>query len=187
MPNDEAKFLANYWRGLYATPRAWAHRGEKLYHAFEVLADACESNPNIQVKDEALMLAGMASEVLLKTILVNDPLVRSAITTSFAKLDAAGKARHKAFFNHKLPVLAGEAGVPLSKEQVLTAEVLSEFIYWRGRYVIPREPQHLEEDMVPSRATTGLRVRKHLSITLSDARTLVLHLASEVKRRLNIA
>ena len=35
-------FWAQYWRALYATARAWAHKGENRVHAFEVLADVAK-------------------------------------------------------------------------------------------------------------------------------------------------
>src|SRR5438093_9525895 len=66
------QFWAEYRRGLYAMPRAWAHKGENLVHAFEVVAFAAEEN-GVDVRDQALMLAGMAIEVLLKATLVDDP------------------------------------------------------------------------------------------------------------------
>jgi hypothetical protein len=37
---DNLFFWATYWRDLYATLRAWAHKGEKMIHAFEDVASA---------------------------------------------------------------------------------------------------------------------------------------------------
>src|SRR4051812_42393091 len=61
---DAKQFWTGYWRGLYATPRAWAHKGERLAHAFQAVADKTDSSSmHLDMREQALMLAGMAIEV----------------------------------------------------------------------------------------------------------------------------
>jgi hypothetical protein len=40
LSDDARTFWKGYWSGIYSTPRAWAHKGQNLIHAFEVLASA---------------------------------------------------------------------------------------------------------------------------------------------------
>lgn len=71
---DARAFWETYWHGLYATPRAWAHKAENLIHAFEAVVSASVTGSmHLDMLDQALMLAGMSVEVQLKAILVNVP------------------------------------------------------------------------------------------------------------------
>jgi hypothetical protein len=74
------------------------------------------------------------------------------------------------------------ARVALSDDQRDTAHVLSEFISWRGRYVLPTEPNL--EDLVPIPLPDGRVGMRHLSVTIEASRTLLNHLIDEVKLRL---
>ena len=132
--------------------------------------------------DQALMLAGMASEVLLKALLVHCSQMRTIVTTQGKHLDDAGKELRRVFYSHDLVRLASVARVALSDDQRDTAHVLSEFISWRGRYVLPTEPNL--EDLVPIPLPDGRVGMRHLSVTIEASRTLLNHLIDEVKLRL---
>src|SRR5947207_12982540 len=76
-------FWRRYAQGLYTIPRAWAHQGERLIHAFEaVVAASVAGSMHLDMRDQALMLAGMAIEVQLKAILVSAPEVRRIVAAA---------------------------------------------------------------------------------------------------------
>ena len=137
---------------------------------------------DFDVHDQALMLAGMASEVLLKALVVHCPQMRTIVTTYRRRLDDAGKELHKVFYSHDLVRLASVARVALSDDQKDIADVLSEYISWRGRYVLPIEANL--EDLVPTPLHDGLVGMRHLSITIDASRVLLSRLIGEVKLRL---
>jgi hypothetical protein len=175
-------FWTQYWQGLYATPRAWAHKGENLVHAFEVVASASvEDSGHLNLKDQALMLAGMAIEVLLKAILVSVPEHRPIVTASKQPIDIPGKALWKTFRSHRLVDLARQATIALSADREGTAATLTQYIYWRGRYVLPTE--HGINDLIPVEGDDGLVGPAH-QITVDAARDLLHHVISEAKARL---
>lgn len=134
------------------------------------------------MNDQALMLAGMAIEVQLKAILVNMPEARAVVTASRGDLDETEKSLHKTFYRHNLVDLAQAAKVPLTHEREKTAAALSQYISWRGRYVLPTESNI--DDLVPVPLDDGLVGQPHHSATLPAARDLVNHVIAEVKARL---
>jgi len=175
-------FWKNYSHGLYATPRAWAHKGENLVHAFEALASASEPDSmHLNMTDQALMLAGMSVEVQLKAILVNLPSVRTVVTAEKRPTAEPAKTIWAKFFSHNLLELALEAQVPLTDNEQKTAAALSQYIYWRGRYVVPTERGI--DDLIPVVLDNGLIGPSH-SVSLAEARTLIHTVITEVKARL---
>lgn len=182
-PSPDARvFWKTYWHGLYATPRAWAHKAENLIHAFEAVASASVTGSmHLDMLDQALMLAGMSVEVQLKAILVNVPSVRAVVTLPKRPIAASEKALWSAFYSHNLVDLARESQVTLSAEQRKTAAALSQYIYWRGRYVVPTERGI--DDLIPVSLDSGLIGPSH-RITIEAARDLIYCIVSEVKSRL---
>lgn len=173
----------NYWTGLYATPRAWAHKAENLIHAFVLLAEAKPMHSlSVDVHDQALMLAGMGIEVSLKAILVHKPAVRAIVTKKRSVLDARGKALHKTFYSHGLADLARAAGVRLNRGQRRAAVALSQYISWRGRYVIPTAAAI--DDLIPMMHDDGLvhPIRQH--VDMQTAQDLVERVVRAVKKEL---
>ena len=133
-------FWAEYWRAPYATARAWAHKGENLVHAFEVLADVAEAHRDLaDLRDQALMLAGMGVEVLLKAIAVNVPERRAIVSARRPRANDDALALWEAFYSHDLVALATSADVPLTQSHTDTATGLSQYILWNDRYVVPRD------------------------------------------------
>jgi hypothetical protein len=183
-PSDAAHdFWSRYSQGLYAMPRAWAHKGENLIHAFEAVASASvDGSMHFNMCDQALMLAGMAIEVQLKAILVNVPEVRSIVTAATQPADASGKRLWNTFRSHRLVDLAAEANVPLTPQQVRTAAALTQYIYWRGRYVVPTERGI--NDLIPIRHEDGLVGPSERSATIEAVSDLIRHVIAEVKARL---
>ena len=180
---SDREFWKSYWQGLYATPRAWAHKGENLIHAFEAVASASVvGSMHLNMHDQALMLAGMAVEVQLKSILVNVPEIRAVVTALKQPTDASRKLLWNAFRSHKLVDLAREANVALNPERLKTAAALTQYIYWRGRYVLPTERGL--DDLIPVKLDDGLVGQSHFSATIESARDLLSHVIGEVKARL---
>jgi hypothetical protein len=180
--NDASSFWENYWQGLYATPRAWAHKGENLIHAFEAVASASVTGSmHLNMHDQALMLAGMSVEVQLKAILVNVPEVRAVVTTPKRPTAANDKSLWAVFYSHNLVDIARVAQITLTDEQRKTAAALSQYIYWRGRYVVPTERGL--EDLIPVTLDSGLVGQAHL-VPIEAARDLICCVVSEVKSRL---
>lgn len=71
------------------------------------------------------MLCGMALELIYKSIVV-------------AK---GGEPNTK---SHNLDILAREAGIQPNKNQIGLLNILSESIYWEGRYPVPKNPENME-------------------------------------------
>ena len=178
---DPRHFWAEYSRRLYEVPRAWAHKGQNLVHAFEVLADQ-ETSFHFDVRAQAMMMAGMACEVMLKAVLVNNPEVLHAVTASPKQLDDQGRKVRSTFFRHELLPLFELARVPLTEAEALVADCLSEYIIWRGRYVVPRESD--VDDFIPIRHADGLIGGKDRSLDRATVRALLDKVIEVVKREL---
>lgn len=174
-------FWFDYWRGISATPRAWAKKGENLVRAFRLVAAASvEGDIHCDMRDQALMLAGMGIEVMLKALIVADAakrelVVRKPTTKTEQKLQDT-------FYSHNLAKLAHRAGLSLSKQQPRVAKVLSEHIYWRGRYVMPKE-QGIK-DIIPIRHGKTDFGPRHRPVTDKQVEELIEHVVAEVHRRL---
>ncbi len=193
---NDINWWINYWVGLYKTPRAWAHKGENLIFAFEAVASA--SNPNtfhLNMHDQALMLAGMAVEVMLKAILVNIPGVSDVVTKrKNAGVTEQEKVLRKIFYSHNLADIADQANVELSTDLKRIAEILSEYISWRGRYVLPTEKsindlipvkvngRPIPEKTIISGNTVTYYPAHHVGI--DEARNLINYVVSRVKLHL---
>jgi len=175
-------FWKDYTQGLYGAPRAWAHKGENLIHAFEAIAAASDADSmHLNMQDQALMLAGMSIEVQLKAILVSVPAVRSIVTGAKPKKGDPSLKLWSRFFSHNLVELALEADVLLTETEQRTAIALSQYIYWRGRYVVPTERGI--DDFIPVELENGLAGQVH-QITIQEARALIDRIILEVKARL---
>ena len=183
-PSQAARtFWTNYWSGLYGTPRAWAHKGENLVHAFVLLADAApQRSLRFDVHDQALILAGMAAEVMLKAILVQRPTVRNVVTKKRSELVDRERALHDVFYSHGLSDLARAAGLRLKPAEHKTAAVLSQYVYWRGRYVIPTARGI--DDLVPVAHEDGLVGPLHRDITMDATKSFLERIIRAVKREL---
>ena len=177
------EFWTRYWHGLYATPRAWAHKGENLVQAFQLLAPAAATRRiDYDVADQALMIAGMAVEVSLKAIIVNVPAVRAVITGKRHPVNGKEAELRKVFYSHRLADLAGAAKVRLTASQRSTAIALSQYIYWRGRYVVPTE--YGITDLVPIKQDDDLIGPSHRNVSIDAARHLLERVIRAVKKHL---
>jgi hypothetical protein len=78
----------------------------------------------------------------------------------------------EAFYSHDLVALAASADVPLNQSHTDTATGLSQYILWKGSYVVPREKgiEHL--------------ARRDMSPTIEEARDLIDRIVREVRVRL---
>ena len=172
-----------YWFGVLTMPRAWVHKGESLRQAFALVAEGSEVERTLDfdVHEQALMLAGMACEALLKALAVSRPVVREAVmnTESF---HAPATLLGKDFFTHDLPRLARLADVALSPSQSEHARTLTEFIVWRGRYMMPKEGSIRE--LLPRLGPDGLHTQPHASMTIDDARSLLESIVIVVRARI---
>lgn len=139
---------------------------------------------HLNMNDQALMLAGMSIEVQLKAILVSIAAVRNVVTAP-KRPNAANFSDSnmwQVFYSHNLPKLAELAQVGLDRDQILTATALSQYIYWRGRYVVPTERGI--DDLFPVELDTGLVGQAHIYATIDSARSLIHHIIQVVKGRL---
>ena len=175
-------FWKKYADGLYGVPRAWAHKGENLIHAFEAVAAVSESHSmHLNMDDQAFMLAGMSIEVQLKAILVSDPVVRAVVTGKKPQKAHQSADLWSRFFSHNLVALAQAANLTLTDSEVRTATALTQYIYWRGRYVVPMERGL--DDFIPVQLEGGLAGQAHRT-TVQDAKALIERVIKEVKLRL---
>jgi len=181
--NTTMQSWKSYWTDLYGAPRAWAHKGENLIHAFEAVASASvQGSMHLNMQDQAFMLAGMAVEVMLKAIIVNVPEARAVVTAPKCPTNSADKSLWAAFYSHRLVDVAKEANVVLANDRLKTAAALSQYIYWRGRYVVPTERGI--DDLIPVVLDNGLIGQPHNDITIDAARDLINYVVVEVKARL---
>ena len=179
-PISAGTFWANYWKDIYSTPRAWAHKGERLVHAFEAVVAA--TDPSHNMLDQAFMLAGMAIEVMLKSILISTPKVKRIVVLPKKPDIPDEKAIWNAFYSHDLSSLAKQATMSLSDDEVIVADVLAEFIYWRGRYVVPT--QKGIGGLESWKIANGRLSQHHSQISIEAVRSLVERTVNEVKSRL---
>jgi hypothetical protein len=177
------EFWLQYTNGLYAVPRAWAHKGERLYHAFEAVAAASqEGSWHLDMNDQALMLAGMSIEVQLKAILVNLPDIQAIVTATGQPIKGKANKIWRIFYSHNLLELAKLANIKFSSEQEKVALALSQYIYWRGRYVVPTEKGI--DSLIPTMLDKGEYGQLHRVATVDKARELINVVIAEVKSRL---
>lgn len=164
-------------------PRAWAHQGERLIHAFEAVAAASVAGSmHLDMREQALMLAGMAIEVQLKAILVSVPEVRTVVTAGKPPQGGSSERLWNTFHSHRLAELAEEAKLSLTTKQRRTASVLAQYVYWRGRYIVPTERGI--DDLIPVRHEDGLVGPSERDVTVEVASDLIWQVVGEVKRRL---
>lgn len=169
---------------MYDTPRAWANKGESLFNAFEALAAASQPHLfHLNLRDQALMLAGMSMEILVKSILVNTPRIKDIISGTKPSRTESAKCLNiwKTFYGHNLIELADQAEIQLNENEKLTAIVLSEYVYWRGRYVIPMGGGI--EDLMSRKLPNGQVSQLHNVITYEATRNLLSRVIFEVKTR----
>src|SRR5206468_2341364 len=112
---------------------------------------------------------------------VDDPKVRGLVSAPKPSARAARKV-WDTFYRHNLVDLAAEAKVKLSKKQIATAVALSQYIYWRGRYVCPTEKG--VDDLLSIRGEGGLVSPSNYGTTIKRARDLIEHVVSEVRAHL---
>lgn len=180
--NQAAVFWEQYRVGMHATPRAWAHKAENLMHAFETLISASEPNSlHMNMNDQAFMLAGMSVEVQLKALITHDPAARSVVTLTAEPTAGPDRQLWRAFRRHDLVLLAEKAKLALDDDQQNIAVALSEYIYWRGRYVVPTAKGI--EDLLPVEGANGLWGPKH-HIPVDAVRGLLWYVVEVVKARL---
>lgn len=179
--NQSRQFWKKHWHGIYATPRAWVHKGMNLVYAFEAVAAASDNESwHLSMDNQAFMLAGMAIEVHLKSILVNQPTVR-AVVTADAPSSTADKKLHTTFYQHDLLALADAANVTFTAHEKRTGAALTQYIYWRGRYVLPTDKNI--DNLIPRILPNGL-VGNPNHIAVEDVRALIKRVLDEVNTRL---
>lgn len=170
-----------HWQGIYATPRAWVLKGMNLVYAFEAVAASSNNESwHLSMDDQAFMLAGMAIEAQLKAILVNEPTVRAVVTAEVTN-NPADKKLCKTFYQHDLLALADAANVSFTAPEKRIAAALSQYINWRGRYVLPTEKSL--DNLIPVILPDGLVGQAH-RILVDDARALIKCVIDEVNARL---
>lgn len=175
-------FWEQYRVAMHATPRAWAHKAENLIHAFEALIAASDPNSmHMNLNDQAFMLAGMSVEVQLKALITHDPGARSAVSPAAEPSAGPDRQLWKAFRSHDLVLLADKAQLALDDSQERIAIALSEYIYWRGRYVVPAAKGI--DDLLPVEGADGLLGPKH-HIPTDEVRSFLWYVVDAVKNRL---
>ena len=151
-------------------------------HAFEVLIAASDPNSfHLNLSDQAFMLAGMSAEVHLKAMITNDPLARCVVTASSEPGAGPDSKLWKAFRSHDLIKLAQIALLPLDDRQHRIATALSQYIYWRGRYVVPTAKGI--DDLLPVEREDRLFGPIH-HVSSAEVRDLLWHVVNVLKARL---
>jgi hypothetical protein len=180
---DKARWR-EYWRGVHEIPRAWAVKGQELACAFDAVVAASQSasRSGFDVHGPALMLAGMAIENWLKSLLVNRASIRDVVTKSREPANDAEQKALRVYYTHDLVDLAEVAGLVLSEEQAAVANSLSQYITWRGRYVLPTVGAI--DNIVPIARENGLVGVPFREITFEDAQDLIEVIRNEVGKHL---
>jgi hypothetical protein len=181
--HPDKPFWIKYLRSIYGVPRAWALKGENLVNAFEAVPAASVSDsPQFNIQAQALMLAGMAIEVELKALLVNEVQIRELVSYIRQPANPSETSLLKVFYGHNLAKLAEAANLHLTPERTRVAEALSSYIYWRGRYIMPRESGI--DDIIPIENDNGLVEPPNQSVSFAEAQDLIKLVIAEVKIRL---
>ena len=169
-----------HWHGIYATPRAWVLKGMNLVYAFEAVAAASDNESyHLSMDAQAFMLAGMAIEVFLKAILVHQPTIRDVVTAD--EKNTTDKKLHKTFYMHDLLALADAANISFTATEKRTAAALTQYIYWRGRYVLPTDKNI--DNLIPTILPDGL-VGNPNHIAVEAVRGLIKRVRDEVNARI---
>lgn len=146
--------------------------------SFEVLADANDEmkakGPLVNLHEPMMMLAGMAIEVKLKALVVSDFDKKSALLRGDREIC-------RVFFSHDLAALSKLAAVDLSVDEEETANALSQFVLWRGRYVVPTEKRTM--DFASAERRDGSVKPATFFATLDRVRFLIEHVVREIKVR----
>lgn len=119
----------------------WVVKAEELIVAFEIVVARDELTPRHfpRLSGVAYMLAGFATEVLLKAVLVRN---------GKGGIDASGKFVLR---SHDLIELAQQCDLNISDEHSRLLERLREYVEWAGRYPAPMK----SEVMQPRPLTNG--------------------------------
>jgi hypothetical protein len=175
----ELQFWKKYWTAVTAMDRAWAANGQSLITAFEVLVEATDDRfRHTNLMNHAYMLAGMAIEVMLKSIIVNNSENVRIVTTPIKQLTESEKVVRKNFYSHNLLELANLASLNLNDEQNRVARILSEFITWRGRYLLPS--MNSVEEIMPKKHSDGL-IHITPEISVDEVRGFITFVIDHVK------
>jgi hypothetical protein len=135
-----------------------------------VAADSPQPFPN-DTDRQALMLAGMAAEAVLKAVILCDANNAGAVAGPEPKPDDPTRDLHGGFHRHDLEKLAALAQLKLTKKQTKVARALTQYIEWRGRYPVPKESR--VDDDVPQMDADGLYKQKKEAATFDTARELL--------------
>jgi hypothetical protein len=112
------------WHLMGAAGALWACKNEqRSTELVKELGLATEFSMEHALWRPSLMLCGMSLELLFKAIVV-----------------AKGETPDTS--SHELPELARLAGVPLTSKQKGLLEVLTAYIYWAGRYPVPKDSKY---------------------------------------------
>jgi len=165
-------------------------------HAFEAVAAASDENSfHLNMHDQALMLAGMSVEMMLKAILITMPGIYDIVVDK-KKLPKWKKDLRNTLYSHNLVNLAKESNIQLTPEQHMTAEILSKYIVWRGRYIVPKGNENGIKELMPYKPEIPLhKLIVHGNtwtyypndhVFIEEARGLIFYVISVVKERLYV-
>ena len=101
------------------------------------------------------------------------------VAAPLRSITGAERQLHQVFYRHNLLDLAHAAHVELTGEQSETAAILSQFIVWRGRYVLPLE-RGIDE-LLPIKHHDGLVGPPDRDVTIDAAKSLLDHVIANVK------
>jgi hypothetical protein len=128
---ERRKELAVYWYNKASDLRGaagalWASMDDTRSNAIvEELGLGTNFKMKVATYPVYAMLCGMSLELLYKAIVVakgNEPNTKT----------------------HALTILASNAGISVTNQQIGLLKILSEYIIWNGRYPVPKKPEQMQ-------------------------------------------
>ncbi|WP_159082956.1 hypothetical protein [Burkholderia mayonis] len=172
-------FVKKQFAWAQTEPIAWAGYADSMMRSFEIIAAQAESDeladaqqwdsysrwkqandgsPQpplkgiISVVPNAMMLAGMAVELLLKGIAVQNPAI-------VASIGAGTTAIPGDLWTHRLRGIAALAGVTLDANEDDLCKGLEVFLVWAGRYPVPKNHEAMMPGTAPGGGQASLSIR----------------------------
>ena len=181
--NVVTEFWEDHWRDMYSVSRAWDTKAQNLVLAFEaVRAISVDGSMQFDLREEALILAGMSIEVMLKALMLENTDTRHLVLRFREPTTEAELSLRNTFNSHDLVALAAAGGVALSSQHTEVADALSAYIYWRGLHMMPSMKRI--KNIIPTKYGNGPDGSPQSHVKCEQARELVDYVIAVVRTRL---
>ena len=181
--NVVTEFWRDYRRDIYSVSRTWVTKARNLVLAFEaVRAISVDGSMHFDMRGEALRLAGMGIEVMLKALILENTDTRHLVLRFREPTTEAELSLRNTFNSHDLVALAAAGGVAFSSQHTEVADALSAYIYWRALHMMPSMKRI--KNIIPTKYGNGPDGSPQSYVKCEQARELVDYVIAVVHPRL---